>query len=55
LWEDVVDTDVYFIKKGTSRSLYGGILEEAWTCKMVKHSFLNTFSCEAFVHIHKEK
>jgi hypothetical protein len=34
--------------------LYGGILEEEWTGKMVNYSFLNTFGCEAFVHIDKE-
>jgi hypothetical protein len=34
--------------------LDGGIPEEAWTSKKVNYSFLNTFSCEAFVHIDKE-
>jgi hypothetical protein len=34
--------------------LDGGILEEAWTGKMVNYSFLKTFGCEAFVHIDKE-
>ena len=32
----------------------GGILEEAWTGKQVKYSFLRTFGCEAFVHIDKD-
>jgi hypothetical protein len=34
--------------------LDGGITEEAWTCKKVNYSFLNTFGCESFVHIVKE-
>jgi len=53
-WADVVDTTVYLINKGASSSLDGGIPEEAWTSKMVNYSFLNTFGCEAFVHINKE-
>jgi hypothetical protein len=53
-WEYVVDTIVYLINKGPSSSLYGGIPEEAWTDKNVNYSFLNTFGCEAFVHIDKE-
>ena len=32
----------------------GGILEEAWTCKQVKYSFLRNFGCEAFVLIDKD-
>ena len=32
----------------------GGIPEEAWTGKKVNYSFLNTFGCEASVHIKKE-
>ena len=51
--EDVVDTIVYLINKGPSSSLGGVILEEAWTSKKVKYSFLRTFGCEAFVHIYK--
>jgi hypothetical protein len=53
-WEDVIDTTIYLINIGPSSSLYGGILEEAWTGKKVNYSFLKTFSCEAFVHIDKE-
>jgi hypothetical protein len=49
--EDVVDTIVYLIHRGPSIYLYGGIPEEAWTCKRVNYSFLKTFGCEAFVHI----
>jgi len=51
---DVVDTIVYLIKRGTSRSLDGGIPEEEWIGKKVNYSFLKTFSCESFVHIDKE-
>ena len=49
-----MDTTVYLINRGPSSSLDGGILEEAWTSKKVKYSFLRTFGCEAFVHIDKE-
>jgi hypothetical protein len=45
---------VYLINIGPSSSLDGGIPEEAWTAKKVNYSFLNTFGCEAFVHIDKE-
>ena len=45
--DDVVDNIVYLINKGPSSTLDGGILEEAWTCKMVNYSFLRTFGCEA--------
>ena len=31
----------------------GGILEEAWTSKQVKYSFLRNFDCESFSHIDK--
>jgi hypothetical protein len=34
--------------------LDGRIPKEAWTGKKVNYSFLNTFGCEAFVHIDKE-
>jgi hypothetical protein len=34
--------------------LYGGIPEEEWIGKTINYSFLNTFGCEAFVHIYKE-
>jgi hypothetical protein len=53
-WEDVIDIVVYLINRGPSSSLDGGIPEEAWTGKKVNYSFLNTFGCEAFVHIDKE-
>jgi hypothetical protein len=35
--------------------LDGIISKGAWTSKKVIYSFLNTFVCEAFVHIDKEK
>ena len=53
-WEDVVDIFVYLINRGPSSSFDGGIPEEAWTSKKVNYSFLNTFGCEAFVHINKK-
>ena len=53
-WADVVDIVVYLINRGLSSSLDGGVPEEAWTGKKVNYSFLNTFGCEAFVHINKE-
>jgi transposase InsO family protein len=53
-WADVVDIAIYLINRGTSSSLDGGILDEAWIGKKVNYSFLKTFSCEAFVHIDKE-
>eukprot|EP00253_Pinus_taeda_P023188 PITA_23188 len=53
-WADAVDTAIYLINRGPSSSLDGGIPEEAWTGKKVNHSFFNTFSCEASVHINKE-
>ena len=52
-WAYVVDT-VYLINRGPSSALDGGIPEEAWTGKKENYSFLNTFGCEAFVHIDKE-
>ena len=51
---DAVDTTVYLINRGPSSSLDGGIPEEAWTGTKVNYSILNTFGCEAFVHINKE-
>ena len=42
-WADVVNTAVYLINIGPSSALDGGILEEAWTGKHVKYSFLRTF------------
>ena len=36
-WEDVVNSIVYLINKGSSRDLDGGIPEEAWACKQVKY------------------
>jgi hypothetical protein len=53
-WEDIVDIVVYLINRGPSRSLDGGISEEAWIGKKVNYSFLKNFGCEAFVHIYKE-
>jgi len=53
-WADVVDTIVYLINRGSSSSLDGAILDEAWTGKKVNYSFLKTFGCEASVHINKE-
>jgi len=50
-WADVVD--FYLINRGPSSFLDGGILEETWTCKKVKYSFLKTFGCEDFIHINK--
>jgi hypothetical protein len=52
-WENVVDIFVYLINREPSSSLDGGIPEEAWTGKKINYSFLNTFGCEAFVHIDK--
>jgi hypothetical protein len=51
--EDVVDIVVYLKNRGPSISLDGGIPEEEWTGKKESYSFLNTFGCEAFVHIDK--
>jgi hypothetical protein len=53
-WADVVDTIVYLINRGPSRSLDGRILEEECTGKKVNYSFLKTCDYEAFVHIDKE-
>ena len=53
-WVDVNDIDIYLINRGPSSCLYGGVPEEAWTCKKVKYSFLRSFDCEAFFHIDKE-
>jgi hypothetical protein len=49
-----VNIVVYLINIGPSSSLDSGILEEAWTCKMLSYSFLKTFGYEAFFHIDKE-
>jgi len=38
-WADDVGTTVYLINRGSSSSLDGGILEEAWTGKKVNYSF----------------
>jgi len=53
-WADAVDIVVFLRHNYPSFSLDGGILEESWTCKKVNNSFLNTFSCESFVHINKK-
>ena len=53
-WVDAVNVVVYLINRGPSSALDGGILEEAWTGKQVKYSFLIIFGCEAFVHIDKD-
>ena len=53
-WADAVNTAVYLINRGPSRTLDGGILEEAWIGKQVKYSFLRNFGCEEFVHIDKD-
>jgi hypothetical protein len=53
-YRDAVDTIVYLINRGPSRSLDDRIPEEEWTGKKVNYSFLKTFGCEAFVHIDKE-
>ena len=54
MWEEVVNTIVYLINKGTPTPLGCGFLEEAWTSKRVTYSFLKTFGCEAFAHIDSE-
>ena len=53
-WYNAIDIVVYLIKRGPPSALDGGILEEAWTSKKVKYSFMITFGFEAFVHIDKE-
>lgn len=53
-WANAVDITVYLINRGPSSSFDGGFPKEAWTGKKVNYSFLNTFGCEAFVHINKE-
>lgn len=53
-WVDAIHTTIYLINRGPSAPLNGGIPEEAWTGKKVNYSFLNTFCCEAFVHVDKE-
>ena len=53
-WDDAINIAIYLINRGPSSALDGGILEEAWTGKQVKYSFLRTFGCEAFVHIDKD-
>ena len=52
-WADAVNIAIYLTKIAPSSALNGGILEEAWTGKQVKYSFMRTFGCEAFVHIDK--
>jgi hypothetical protein len=54
VWENSIDIVFYLINRGPSSSLDGGISEEAWKSKKVNYSFLNTYGCEAFVHIDKE-
>ena len=34
-WDDILDTAIYLINKGPSSTLDGGILEEAWTGKIL--------------------
>ena len=53
-WDDVVDIVIYLINRRPSRTLDGGIQENAWTGKKENYSFLRTFGCEAFVHINHE-
>ena len=53
-WADDVNIVIYLINRGPSSALDGEILEEAWTGKQVKYSFIITFGCEAFVHIDKD-
>ena len=51
IWVEVVNIVVYLINRGSSTPLGCGILEEAWTDKKVRYSFLKTFGCEVFAHI----
>lgn len=53
-WVEAVNTSVYLINYGPSSSLYGGILDEAWTGKEVDIYFLKFFVLEVFLHIDKE-
>ena len=50
-WANAINNAFYLINKGPSSALDRGILEEAWTGKQIKYSFMRTFGCEAFVHI----
>ena len=54
LWANAIDTVVYFINRGPSMALDGGIPEEMWIGKKVNYSSLIVFGCEAFAHIDKE-
>ena len=54
MWEDAINTTIYFINRDPSTPLGCGILEEAWTGKKVSYSFLKTFGCETFSHIDSE-
>ena len=51
---DSVDTIVYLINKRPLSALDGGIPKESWIGKKVNYSFMRTFGCEPFSHIHKE-
>ena len=54
MWEEAINTTVYFIDRRPSTPLGCGIPEEAWTGKKVSYSFLKTFGCEDFSHIDSE-
>jgi hypothetical protein len=45
---------LHLINIGPSSSFDGRTPEEAWLGKKLNYYFLNTFSCESFVHIDKE-
>ena len=53
-WADAINTVVYLINRGPSRTLDGEIPQEAWIGKHLKYSFMRTFGCESFLHIGKE-
>ena len=54
MWEEAINIFVYLINRGPSTPLGYGILEEAQISKKVSYSFIKTFGCEPFSHIHYE-
>ena len=54
LWDNAIDIVVYFINRGPSMVLDGGIPEEMWIGKKVNYLLLRVFDCEAIAHVDKE-
>ena len=53
-WAEAMKTAVHVINRSPTKSLDGGIPEEAWSGKKPSYSHLRIFGCEAYAHVPKE-